>query len=194
MFIVAGLGNPGLLYRDTRHNAGYLALDRLAGELHIRVTKRGFSGVYGEGIRSGERILLIKPETFMNLSGECVAKVVRYYKAAPAQLVVLCDDVDLPPGALRIRQNGGAGTHNGMRSIIACLGSEDFARIRIGVGDRERGALKDYVLGKPSKEEREILESAYADAAEAAQMILDGRIAEAQTRFNKRRIGGKPQA
>ena len=191
MFIVAGLGNPGLLYQRTRHNAGFQALDRLAGELHVRVTKRGFSGVYGEGVNNGERVVLVKPTTYMNLSGDCIQALMHFYKCPVEHLVVLYDDIELPVGSLRIREKGSAGTHNGMRSIIACVGSENFPRIRIGVGDRTGDKdLKDHVLGKPGKEEQKLLESAFCDAASAAKLILESNLPEAQARFNKRHIGG----
>ncbi len=190
MFIVAGLGNPGIAYQKSRHNAGYQALDALACKLSVRVTKHGFSGVYGEGVRNGERIVLIKPETFMNLSGDCVRRVTDYFKCPPERLLVIYDDIELPVGSLRIRASGGAGTHNGMRSVVSCMGLEGFPRIRIGVGDRAQGELKDYVLGKPGKEQQERLEDAFASAAEAAVLIIDGRISDAQALYNKKHEGG----
>ena len=191
MHVIAGLGNPGLLYQRTRHNAGYQALERIAEELHIRVTKRGFSGVYGEGVYQGERVVLVKPTTYMNLSGNCIQALLHFYKCPVENLIVLYDDIELPTGSLRIRDKGSAGTHNGMRSIIASLNSEDFPRIRIGVGDREGGKdLKDHVLGRPGKEEQSALETAFCDAAEAAKRILEGKLAEAQAKYNKRHIGG----
>ena len=190
MFIVAGLGNPGILYQRTRHNAGFQALDRIAQELHIRVTKRGFSGVYGEGVYNGERVVLVKPTTYMNLSGDCIQAVLHFYKCPVERLVVLYDDIELPVGAQRIREKGSAGTHNGMRSIIACVNSENFPRIRIGVGDRNGGDLKDYVLGRPGKGEQAELESAFCDAVDAAKLILEGKLQQAQAKYNKRHIGG----
>ena len=191
MFVIAGLGNPGLLYQRTRHNAGFQALDTIADELHIKVTKRGFSGIYGEGVYGGERVVLVKPTTYMNLSGDCIQALLHFYKCPVERLIVLYDDIDLPVGALRIREKGSAGTHNGMRSIIACVGSENFPRIRIGVGDRAGDKdLKDHVLGKPGKEEQKLLESAFCDAAGAAKLILEGNLQEAQARYNKRHIGG----
>ena len=191
MFVIAGLGNPGLLYQRTRHNAGFQALDAIAEELQIKVTKRGFSGIYGEGVYQGERVVLVKPTTYMNLSGDCIQALLHFYKCPVERLVVLYDDIDLPVGALRIREKGSAGTHNGMRSIIACVGSENFPRIRIGVGDRTGDKdLKDHVLGKPGKEEQKQLESAFCDAANAAKLIVEGNLQEAQARFNKRHIGG----
>ena len=191
MFIVAGLGNPGLLYQRTRHNAGFQALDKLADELHIRVNKRGFSGVYGEGVYNGERVVLVKPTTYMNLSGDCIQAILHFYKCPIERLIVFYDDIDLPVGALRIRDKGSAGTHNGMRSIVACVGGEDFPRIRIGVGDREGGKdLKDHVLGRPAKAEQATLDSAFCEAADAAKLIIEGKLPQAQAQFNKKHIGG----
>ena len=194
MKVIAGLGNPGVAYEKTRHNAGYQALDALAGLLSVRVTKRGFSGEYGEGIFEGGRVLLIKPTTYMNLSGDCVSQVLHYYKVLPQNLTVLYDDIDLPLGSLRIREHGSAGTHNGMRSVIACLGTEEFARIRIGVGRQTDCALKDFVLSKPSKEEQELLSAAFRNAAEAAKLILAGRMSDAQARYNKKHEGSAAAA
>lgn len=190
MYIIAGLGNPGLTYRRSRHNAGFQALDVLAKQLHIRMTKRGFSGVYGEGVRSGERIVLVKPTTYMNLSGDCIQKILHFYKCPVENLIVLYDDIELPVGTLRIRERGSAGTHNGMRSVVACVGSEEFPRVRIGVGDRNGGDLKDHVLGKPSKKDQSVLEESFMNAADAALLIADGKIGEAQAQYNKRHVGG----
>ena len=190
MYVVAGLGNPGILYQRTRHNAGFQALDVLADELCIKVTKRGFSGVYGEGNYNGERVVLVKPTTYMNLSGDCIQAVMHFYKCPVEHLVVLYDDIELPVGSLRIRDKGSAGTHNGMRSIIGTLGSENFPRVRIGVGGNGGEDLKKHVLGKPSKEDQSQLACAFADAAKATRLILEGKLPQAQAEFNKRHIGG----
>ena len=192
MHIITGLGNPGLEYRNTRHNAGFQALDILAEELHIRVTRHGMSGLYGDGIRNGERVILLKPQTYMNLSGDCVQKVLHFYKMAPSNLIVIYDDVDLPVGSLRIRGNGSAGTHNGMRSVVNAIGTDQFPRIRIGVGRGEYDDLKDHVLGKPGQEESAVLETAFRNAAEAAIMILDGKLDGAQALFNKKHENKAP--
>ena len=190
MYVVAGLGNPGILYQRTRHNAGFQALDVLADELCIKVTKRGFSGVFGEGNYLGERVVLVKPTTYMNLSGDCIQAVMHFYKCPVEHLVVLYDDIELPVGSLRIRDKGSAGTHNGMRSIIGTLGSENFPRVRIGVGGNGGEDLKKHVLGKPSKEDQSQLACAFADAAKATCLILEGKLPQAQAEFNKRHIGG----
>lgn len=189
MWIVVGLGNPGIAYRKSRHNAGFCALDALSDALEICVSRRGLSGLYGEGAVNGERVVLVKPQTYMNLSGDCVQRVLHFYKAPPERLIVLYDDIDLPVGALRIRANGSAGTHNGMRSVVACVGTEDFPRIRIGVGEERRGELKDFVLSKPGKAEQAVLEEVYQRAADAAQRIMAGRLSEAQALYNKKHEG-----
>jgi len=194
MHVVAGLGNPGLLYKRSRHNAGFQALDVLADYLHINVVKKGFSGVYGEGTYRGERIVLIKPTTYMNLSGDCVQSALHFYKCPVENLIVLYDDIDLPVGALRIREKGSAGTHNGMRSVVACVNSENFPRVRIGVGSDSEGDLRKYVLGKPSKDEQLELATAFHDAADAVRLILEGKLAEAQAQYNKKHIGSSPAA
>lgn len=190
MFVVAGLGNPGLLYKRTRHNAGFQALDVLAQELCIKVSKRSFSGEYGEGSYNGERVVLVKPTTYMNLSGDCIQAVMHFYKCPIENLIVLYDDIDLPVGYLRIRDKGSAGTHNGMRSIIGTLGKDNFPRVRIGVGGHNGGDLRKHVLGKPSKDDQSQLASAFADAAKAVRMIIEGKLPQAQAEFNKRHIGG----
>ena len=185
MQIVVGLGNPGIEYEKTRHNAGFQALDALAALLSIRVVKRGYGGLYGEGVRNGGRVLLAKPQTYMNLSGDCVQRLMHFYKCSPSQLIILYDDVDLPLGSLRIRANGSAGTHNGMRSVLACVGSDEVPRIRIGVGAQSE-LLRDYVLKKPSKAEQDILEQSFMDAAQAAALLLDGKMEQAQAQYNKK--------
>ena len=191
MYIVAGLGNPGLAYRKSRHNAGFHALDALSKRLSIRVWKRGFSGIYGEGKVNGERVVLVKPQTYMNLSGDCLQKLMHFYKAKPEDVIVMYDDIDLPLGSLRIRLNGSAGTHNGMRSVLSCLNSQNVPRVRIGVGRNTGEDLKDYVLKKPTAEEQKAILEAASQAAEAVEMILMGQAAEAQGRFNKKHEGKK---
>ena len=191
MYIVAGLGNPGLAYRKSRHNAGFHALDALSKRLSIRVWKRGFSGIYGEGKVNGERVVLVKPQTYMNLSGDCLQKLMHFYKARPEDVIVMYDDIDLPLGSLRIRLSGSAGTHNGMRSVLSCLNSQNVPRVRIGVGRNSGEDLKDYVLKKPTGEEQKAILAAAAEAAEAAEMIIRGQAAEAQGKFNKKHEGKK---
>lgn len=189
MYIIAGLGNPGVAYESSRHNAGFLALDALAAAEHIAVVKKAYKALIGEGRILNERVLLVKPQTYMNRSGESLQSVLSYYKLPVNRLIVLYDDVDLPVGELRIRAQGSAGTHNGMRSIIAQLsGAEDFARVRIGVGRQQPGRdLAAHVLSKPAAEERALLQEAYENAADAVRMIVSGDILEAQAKYNRRK-------
>ena len=186
MYLIVGLGNPGLSYRKTRHNAGFQALDALAEKLDIRVKTKGFSALYGEGRIGNERVILAKPQTYMNLSGDAVQSLLHFYKLEPERLIVLLDDIDLPLGSMRIRANGSAGTHNGMRSILSCIHSENFARIRIGVGKDESLQLRDYVLKRPSKAEQGELKEVFEHAADAAILIVQGELAEAQMKYNKK--------
>ena len=186
MYLIAGLGNPGLSYKKTRHNAGFQALDVLAARHGVRVKTKGFSALYGEGRIGTERVILMKPQTYMNLSGDAVQSLMHFYKLAPDRLIVLYDDIDLPIGSLRIRANGSAGSHNGIRSVISCVGSEAFARIRIGVGKDESILLRDYVLKRPSKAEQQALNEVFEHAADAAELIVAGRIGDAQMQYNKK--------
>ena len=186
MYCIVGLGNPGLSYAKTRHNAGFQALDVLAKRLNVRVKTKGFSALYGEGRIDGERVILVKPQTYMNNSGEAVQAILHFYKLEPDRLIVLYDDIDLPLGSLRIRANGSAGTHNGMRSILACVHSDQFARVRIGVGKDESLLLRDFVLKRPSKAEQSALNEVFEHAADAAILIVQGELSEAQMKYNKK--------
>ncbi len=186
MYLIVGLGNPGLSYAKTRHNAGFQALDVLAKQLDVRIKTKGFSALYGEGRIGSERVVLCKPQTYMNNSGEAVQQILHFYKLEPERLIVLYDDIDLPLGSMRIRANGSAGTHNGMRSILACIHSEQFARIRIGVGKDESLLLRDFVLKRPSKAEQTELNEVFEHAADAASLIVQGKLNEAQMKYNKK--------
>lgn len=189
MYIIAGLGNPTAKYQHTRHNVGFDALDLFAEKHGIAVDERKHQALCGSGTIDGEKVLLMKPQTFMNLSGESIGAAVRFYKLDPAtQLLVLYDDIELAPGCLRIREKGSAGGHNGMKNIIAQVGTEQFARIRIGIGQKPPGwDLADYVLGHFSKEERTEVEQAMADASAAIEWILKGKIGEAMNRYNRKK-------
>ncbi len=190
MYVIAGLGNPGLRYRKTRHNAGFQALDALADTLGVRLSKRSMSGLWGEGNHDGERLILVKPQTYMNLSGDCLQQVLHYFRVPAGNLIVLYDDIELPLGSLRIRSGGSAGTHNGMKSVIACVGTGDFPRIRIGVGSENReGDLKDFVLDRPSKADQKKLEETFRNAADAALLIVSGNIDKAQAAYNRKHEG-----
>ncbi|MBQ2985487.1 MAG: aminoacyl-tRNA hydrolase [Clostridia bacterium] len=187
MYIIVGLGNPGREYQNTRHNVGFMTLDILADRLNIEIKRHNFRAVFGEGYIGGTKVVLAKPETYMNLSGWSVMDLCNWYKPEHDQLIVIYDDIDIPLGTIRIRGNGSAGTHNGMRNIVYQLGYDDFPRIRVGIGrtDGER-TLVSHVLGAPEGEERELLIKAMKDAADAAELIVRGELKEAQARFNKK--------
>ena len=168
MYIIAGLGNPGREYEGTRHNVGFMTLDALADKYNIDVREKAFKGLIGKGMIEGNKVILVKPQTYMNLSGECIRQVMDYYKVDPSEFIVIYDDISLVPGGIRIRKKGSAGGHNGIKNIIAHLGTQEFPRIKVGVGDKPpRMDLADYVLSRFSKEDREKMEQAFKDAAEA---------------------------
>lgn len=188
MFIIAGLGNPTLQYRGTRHNVGFDVIDTLADKYNIAVETRKSRALIGKGIIAGQKVLLVKPQTYMNLSGESIGELVSYYKVDEEQeLLVIYDDVSLDVGQLRIRRKGSAGGHNGIKDIIRHLGTDVFPRIKIGVGEKPKGYdLADYVLGHFSREEREMMEEGYQKASEAVEMILAGELDEAMNVFNRK--------
>lgn len=187
-WIIAGLGNPGMTYANTRHNAGFMGIDRLSEETGISVKTMRFRSDCGDGTVGGKRCLLMKPTTFMNLSGEAVSAAAAFYKIPPERVLVLYDDITLPPGKLRIRRKGSAGGHNGMKSIIALLGSEEFPRIRIGVGAKPRPDydLADWVLSKFTEEETAALRPALENAAKAAELIVQGKIDAAMSSYSNK--------
>lgn len=186
MYIIVGLGNPGNKYNNTRHNAGFCGIDALAKANNISVTEEKHKALIGKGIIGGEKVILAKPQTFMNLSGESVRALVDYYKIdEKTELIVLYDDISLAPGQLRIRKKGSAGGHNGIKNIILHLGHEVFARVKIGVGEKPSGYdLADYVLGHFAKEEKDIMEEAFEKAAEATVCIMADGADKAMNRFN----------
>lgn len=186
MYIIAGLGNPGRKYENTRHNIGFIALDLLAERNDIKVNKLKHKALVGEGRISGQKVLLVKPQTYMNLSGQSLREVMAYYKEDPQNLIVIYDDIDIPEGTIRIRKKGSAGTHNGMRSIVYDLASDQFLRIRIGMGTERKSELKDFVLGGFSKEEKDLLEGAVKRAALAAERIVEKGIEKAMNEYNVR--------
>ena len=188
MYIIAGLGNPGGKYAHTRHNVGFDTIDRLADRYGIRLDTNKFKGEYGMGVIDGHKVLLLKPQTYMNLSGECIRDVLGYYKADPnEELIVLFDDISLNPGLIRIRKKGSAGGHNGIKNIILHTGTEGFPRVKIGVGEKPKGwDLADYVLSTFPKEDREKVEEAMDHAVEAVRMMLDGETEAAMNRYNRK--------
>ncbi len=190
MKLIVGLGNPGAEYEGTRHNVGFEVIALLAARHGISVSKRGFKSVYGEGTIKGEKVLLARPMTFMNLSGEAAAAFMRFYKLEAKDVWVVLDEVALPPGRIRLRLQGSAGGHNGLSSMIAMLQTQEFPRLRLGVGAARPGALVGHVLGKFRKEEIPLMEEAYLRSAEAIECGLTEGFEMAMNRFN---ISDKPE-
>ena len=190
MFIIVGLGNPTAEYEGTRHNVGFDVIDAIADKYNISVTERKHRAFCGKGIIAGQKVLLIKPQTYMNLSGESVRSALDFYKVDPeSEILVIYDDVSLGVGQLRIRKKGSAGGHNGIKNIIAHLGTSTFLRIKVGVGEKPKEYdLADYVLGHFSKEDKELMKDGYKDAAEAVEMILMGDVEAAMNQFNKKKV------
>lgn len=185
MYLIAGLGNPTSKYEKTRHNAGFDVIDLLAEKYHISVTEQKHKALSGFGIIEGQRVLLVKPQTFMNLSGESVRSAADYYKVEADHIIVVFDDISLEPGQLRIRGKGSAGGHNGIKNIIAHLGTQEFPRVKVGIGEKPRGMdLADYVLSHFSKGEKEAMEEAYKEAAAAVAVMVGQGMDEAMNRFN----------
>ena len=185
-WLIVGLGNPGKEYERTRHNAGYRALDLLAQKLGCKVDKGKFQGLYGQCNYEGRKLFLLKPLTYMNLSGRSVLQLSAYYQIPPQRIIVLFDDISLEPGRLRIRADGSAGGHNGIKSIIQELGSQTFPRVKIGVGAKPHPDydLADWVLSSFSAQEEKALTVSLPNAADAALAIIDSSISEAANKFN----------
>jgi PTH1 family peptidyl-tRNA hydrolase len=187
MRLIVGLGNPGEEYAWTPHNLGFIAMDQIAERAGIRVTRPEAKSYVGLGRLAGQDVALAKPQTMMNLSGIAVKMLLEKYECDPAEMVVLLDEVDLPWGMLRIRERGVGSTHNGLKSVIASLGTDEFIRIRLGVGpEKVWGDLRDYVLSKMGRAEREIAAQMAADANEAVELILTEGVDKAMTKFNRR--------
>lgn len=192
MYIIAGLGNPGKKYENARHNIGFVALDLLAERNDIKINKIKHKALVGEGRISDQKVLLVKPQTYMNLSGQSLREVMGYYKEEPEHLIVIYDDIDIPEGSIRIRKKGSAGTHNGMRSIVSDLKSDQFPRIRIGIGRGCGADLKDFVLGGFSGKEKELLRDAVRRAVFAAECIVEKGIDKAMNEYNiRQKAAGK---
>lgn len=184
-YVIVGLGNPGKEYETTRHNMGFRALDVLASDAGIDVRRAKFHSLIGQGKISGKKVILVKPQTYMNNSGIAVREAAMYYDVPSCNVIVIYDDIDLPVASIRIRKSGGAGTHNGMKSVVQQLGVKDFARIRIGVGAAEGDEdLIDRVIGKVPKSEQEVLDKAASEAAKAAYDIVALGIDNAMNRHN----------
>ena len=185
-WLIVGLGNPGKEYERTRHNAGFRAIDILANKLGCKIDKAKFQGLYGQVNYEGKKLYLLKPLTYMNLSGRSVVQLSAYFNIPPKQIIVLFDDISLPPGRLRIRADGSAGGHNGIKSIIAEVGGQDFPRVKIGVGAKAHPDqdLADHVLSTFSAQEEKPLVSALERAADAALCIIDRGVPETANRYN----------
>jgi peptidyl-tRNA hydrolase, PTH1 family len=187
MRLIVGLGNPGPEYEWTPHNMGFLAVDRVAERAGIRITRSEGKAHIGRGRIAGREVILAKPQTMMNLSGVSVGTLLERYECDPRELIVLVDEVDLPWGALRIRERGSAGTHNGMKSVVRSVGTDEFIRIRMGVGpEKVWGELKDYILCPIGRADREIAVQMAEETAEAVGLILNEGVSKAMTRFNRR--------
>ncbi len=184
--LVVGLGNPGRDYEGTRHNIGFASLDILAARVGAQVKNAKFSALVGDAVIGGVHVLLMKPQTYMNLSGEAVSAAAAFYKLSPADIIVLCDDVNFDVGHLRIRRNGSHGGHNGLRNIEEKLGSRDYPRIKLGVGKKPHPDydLADWVLGRFPKEAKEALTEVCARAADAVELMLVGKTDEAMNRYS----------
>lgn len=186
MFIIAGLGNPGKKYEKTRHNMGFLVVDRLAEKNDIKINKIKHKALVGDGFISGQKVLLVKPQTYMNLSGESLQEVVSYYNVDIEDVIVIYDDFDLETGSLRIRKKGSAGSHNGMKSVVQHLNSQNFPRVRIGIGKSGNLDWKDFVIGKVGSQEKDVISAAIDKAADAVMCILEKGIDNAMNEYNVR--------
>ena len=189
MFVIVGLGNPGKKYENTRHNAGFIAIDALANKYGISVTEKKHKALCGSGVIEGVKVLLVKPQTYMNLSGESVREVLDFYKLDPEEeMLVIYDDISLAPGNIRIRRKGSAGGHNGIKSLIAHAGTQDFMRIKVGVGEKPSGwDLADYVLGHFSQDDLTKLNEVMPDVIGATVLMSQGDIGKAMNDYNAKK-------
>ena len=185
MYLIVGLGNPGKEYENTRHNMGIKVLNKLSKKYNIPITKSKFNGKYGTGIIENEKVILLEPQTYMNLSGEAIKPMLDFYKVDYSNLLVIYDDIDVEPGKVKIRTKGGPGTHNGMKSVVKEIGTEEFPRIRVGIGQPIiKLAMIDYVIGYVPEEELTILEEGIEKAEKAIEEILKHGINYAMNKFN----------
>lgn len=188
MYIIVGLGNPGRDYQNTRHNIGFDVIDALAEVAGISVIEKKHKAIIGKGVLDGQKVILVKPQTYMNLSGESVRDIIDYYKVDEEQeLIVISDDTSLDVGMLRVRKKGSAGGHNGLKNIILHLGHDTFMRVKMGVGEKPKGYdLADYVLGHFTQNERKLMDEAVKKATEAIRMMVAGDVDKAMNAFNKK--------
>ena len=189
MFLIVGLGNPEKKYDKTRHNIGFDTIDALADKYNISMNEKKHKALCGTGVIDGVKVLLAKPQTYMNLSGDSVAEIVYFYKIDPEEeMIVIFDDISLAPGNIRVRKKGSAGGHNGIKSIIARTGTQNFMRIKVGVGEKPAGwDLADHVLGHFSREDRALVEDAIKDAEAAAVLMMQGQVDKAMNDFNAKK-------
>ena len=183
MFLIVGLGNPGKEYDGTRHNIGFAAVDYIADKYNIELNRIKFKGVFGEGFIDGKKVILLKPTTYMNLSGESIREVINFYKISNEEVIVIYDDISLEVGRLRIREKGSHGGHNGIKSIIANLGTDVFPRVKIGVG-APKGNLVSHVLGKFNEDEIEILRETIKASSDAVSIMVKSDTKEAMNKSN----------
>lgn len=183
MFLIVGLGNPGKEYDGTRHNIGFAAIDYIADKYNIELNRVKFKGVFGEGFIDNKKVILLKPTTYMNLSGESIREVINFYKISNEEVIVIYDDISLEVGRLRIREKGSHGGHNGIKSIIANLGTDVFPRVKIGVG-APKGNLVSHVLGKFSEDEIEILRETIKASSDAVSIMIKSDAKEAMNKLN----------
>lgn len=187
MIVIAGLGNPGKKYENTRHNMGFLTIDRIAEKNDIKVNKIKHRALVGDGFISGHKVLLVKPQTYMNLSGESLREVMNYYNVDIEDLIVIYDDFDIETGSLRIRKKGSAGSHNGMKSVIYQLKDDGFPRVRVGIGKSGSLDWKDFVLGKVGGAESDAISQAISNAADAVECMISKGIDIAMNKYNKKK-------
>ena len=185
-YIVVGLGNPGRQYENTRHNAGFISLDYIADELGVKINRIKFKSTVGEAKISGRRCLLVKPSTFMNLSGQAVTEAMRFYKLPPQNVIVISDDISLEPGIIRIRRKGSDGGQKGLQNIIYLSGSDEFPRVKVGIGKKPHPdyELKDWVLSRFTDRDKKLIADRLPDIKGAVELIVDGKIDEAMNRYN----------
>ena len=185
MYIIVGLGNPEPEYSNTRHNMGFDTINKIAKKYNIEFSKTNFKGIYGTGRIEGEKVILLKPQTYMNLSGESIKEIIDFYKLNTDNLIIIYDDIDIEPGIIKLRKTGGPGTHNGMKSVIKEIGTEKFPRVRIGIGKPEhKGDLINYVIGKIPEEDKKILEKSTDVAKDAVIEIIKNGMDKAMNLFN----------
>ena len=185
MYLIVGLGNPEQEYSNTRHNMGFDTVNKLAKQYEIEINKKKFKGVYGTGNIEGEKVIILKPQTYMNLSGESIKEAIDFYKIEGKNIIIIYDDIDIKPGIIKVRKTGGPGTHNGMKSVIQNIQMKEFPRVRVGIGMPEhKNDLINYVIGKIPKEEIEILDKSTTKAKEAVIEIIKNGINRAMNKFN----------